>query len=112
MRNCSHGCLTQSQTRVLIDESVTRALHHLVEQEQVDLVVLSAHGHSCHSEWPYSALVNSFITYGTTSLFILQDLPFTESNPTTVERPAENPTMPTRRANEDEGLNVRGQFDI
>lgn len=102
----------KTQTRVLIDDSVTWALHCLVEQEQVDLVVLSAHGHSGQSEWPYGALVNSFITYGATSLLILQDLPFNETKLATVERSAEHPTMPTRRANEDEGLNIRGQFDI
>jgi hypothetical protein len=102
----------KTQTRVLIDDSVTRALHALVAQEQVDLVVLSAHGHSFHSQWPYSALVNSFISYGATSLFILQDLPFDEAQLTTVERHAEYPTMPTRRANGQGGLNIHGQFDI
>ena len=76
------------------------------------MVVLSAHGHTCHSEWPYSALVNSFITYGSTSLFILQDLPFNETKSVTVERLAEGPTMPTRMANGEGGLNIRGQFDI
>lgn len=102
----------KTQIRVLVEDSVTRALHNLVAQEQVDLVVLSAHGHACHSEWPYSALVNSFITYGATSLFILQDIPFNETKRATVERSAESPTMPTRMANEDEGLNIRGKFDI
>jgi nucleotide-binding universal stress UspA family protein len=102
----------KTQTRVLIDDSVARALHQLVKHEQVDLVVLSAHGHSFHSEWPYSALVNSFISYGATSLFILQDLPFNGTKPVTVERMAECPTMPTRRANGEGGLSTRGQFDI
>lgn len=102
----------QTQTRVLIEDSVARALHQLVEQEQIDLVVLSAHGHSCHSELPYSALVNHFITYGATSLFILQDLPSSESKRTAAASAPESLTMPTRRANEDEGLNIRGQFDI
>ena len=60
-------------------------LHELVEQKQVDLVVLTAHGHSCHSQWPYSALVNSFITYGATSLLILQVLPSNEIRRAMVE---------------------------
>ena len=102
----------KTQTRVLVDDSVTRALHDLVEQEQVDLVVLSAHGHSCHSQWPYSALVNSFITYGATSLLILQDLPSNETRRGMVEHVAEDLTMPTRRANGEEGLNVRAHFEI
>ncbi len=102
----------KTQTRVLIADSISQALHELVEQEQVDLVVLSAHGHTCQSEWPYSCLVNSFITYGATSLFILQDLPLEEIKLATVERPAEHPTTPTRWTYEDEGLSIHGQFAI
>lgn len=97
----------KTDIRVLLEESVTRALQSLVNKEQVDLVVVSAHGRSCQSEWPYSALVNSFITYGTTSLFVLQDLPFSEGNQATAGRTAVSPTMPTRMANEDEGINIR-----
>ena len=102
----------KTQIRVLVADSVAGALHELVEQEQVDLVVLSAHGHSCHSQWPYSALVNSFITYGSTSLLILQDLPANETKRAMVEPVAEDLAMPTRRANEVEGLNVRAHFEI
>jgi nucleotide-binding universal stress UspA family protein len=102
----------KAQTRVLIGDSITRELHELVVQEQIDLVVLCAHGHACHSEWPYSALVNSFISYGATSLFILQDLPFNETKRAMVEHVAEDATMPTRSANGEEGLNVRAHFDI
>jgi nucleotide-binding universal stress UspA family protein len=102
----------KTQTRVLIDNSVTRALHDLVRQEQVDLVVLNAHGHSCHSLWPYGALVNNFITYGATSLLILQDLPSYETRRVMVEHVAEELIMPTRSANEEEGLNVRAHFGI
>ncbi|MFN2136703.1 MAG: universal stress protein [Candidatus Promineifilaceae bacterium] len=94
-------------TRVLVDDSVTWALHDLVEQEQADLVVLSAHGYSCHSQWLYSALVNSFITYGATSLLIMQDLPSNETRRAMVESGAADLTMPTRRANAQEGPEVR-----
>ena len=102
----------KAQTRVLIDDSVAWALHDLVEQEHVDLVVLSAHGHSCHTQWLYSALVNSFITYGATSLLILQDLPSNETRRAMIEPVAEDLTMPTRRANEEEGPSVRAHFEI
>ncbi len=101
----------QTQTRVLVDASVSRALHELVKQEQIDLIVLSAHGHSCHSQWPYSALVNSFITYGATSLLILQDLPAREIRRAMAEPAAEDLAMPIRRANEEEGLNVGAHFE-
>jgi nucleotide-binding universal stress UspA family protein len=100
------------QTRVVVDESVTRALHTVVEQEAVDLVVLSAHGHACDSQLPYSALVNSFITYGPTSLLILQDLPSIQIRSVRIEPAAEDLTMPARRGNEEEGLAERARFEI
>lgn len=102
----------QAQTRVLIDDSITRALHGLVDQEQIDMVVLSAHGYSCYSRWPYSALVNSFITYGLTSLFILQDLPANELGRARVVHEAEDLPMPNRSIYGKEGLNVRAHVEI
>lgn len=103
----------KTHTRVLISDSVTQALHDLVEQEQVDLVVLSAHGHSCNSQWPYSALVNSFITYGATSLLILQDLPRNEISRALGVQVADDLTfMPTRSANLEEGPNVYVHAEI
>lgn len=101
-----------AQTRIILSDSVAQALHELVETEQVDLVVLSAHGHSYHTELPYSPLVESIITYGSTSLLILQDLPSGESRRSLFESVVEEATMPTRSGPDDEGLVTRGQFDV
>jgi nucleotide-binding universal stress UspA family protein len=87
-----------AQTRVLIADSLTRALHDLVAQEQVDMVVLCAHGHSCQSQWPYSALVNSFILDGVTSLLILQDIRLNELRHAIGEDVEVDLPMPTRSA--------------
>jgi nucleotide-binding universal stress UspA family protein len=64
-----------AQARVLVADHVTVALHELVDQEKVDLVLLSAHGYSALARWPYGSAVSSFITYGATPLLIVQDLP-------------------------------------
>ncbi|MGD2158141.1 MAG: universal stress protein, partial [Anaerolineales bacterium] len=61
-------------TRLHISEGNSSALHNLVELENVDLVVLSAHGHSGNPKWPYGSFTLSFIAYGTTPLLIVQDL--------------------------------------
>jgi nucleotide-binding universal stress UspA family protein len=63
------------ETRLLVSDSPTVALHDLIEQEQVDLMVMSAHGYSAKAEWPCGSLAINFITYGTTPLLIVQDLP-------------------------------------
>jgi nucleotide-binding universal stress UspA family protein len=62
------------QTRLVTGESVTATLHSLVEDEQVDLVVLSAHGYSATQKYPYGTVSTSFIAYGATPLLIVQDL--------------------------------------
>jgi nucleotide-binding universal stress UspA family protein len=61
------------QTRLLLKDNVAFALHELVEQENVDLVVMSAHGYSGKTRWPYGNVVEKFITYGATPLLIYQD---------------------------------------
>ncbi|MCK4449342.1 MAG: universal stress protein [Anaerolineae bacterium] len=73
------------QTRVLVSDNTAATLHRLVKQENVDLVVLSAHGCSGRTEWPYGSLVVNFIAYGSTPLLIVQDLSVDEIEPTQAE---------------------------
>ncbi|RLD08369.1 MAG: hypothetical protein DRI65_02440 [Chloroflexota bacterium] len=71
--------------RLHIIEGNIRELHKLVELKDVDLVVLSAHGHSGVAKWPYGRVTLNFIVYGTTPLLIVQDLPRIEMEKTTAE---------------------------
>jgi nucleotide-binding universal stress UspA family protein len=66
---------------VLLSDHTAETLHDLVEQANADLVILSAHGYSGGTKWPYGSLVVNFIGYGTTPLMIVQDL-----SPDEVER--------------------------
>ncbi len=66
-------------------DNVIASLHELVEREEIDLVLLSAHGYSGGAKWPYGSVTISFIAYGTTPLLILQDLPPDEVEPTLAE---------------------------
>jgi nucleotide-binding universal stress UspA family protein len=56
-------------------DNAAAALHQLEEQENIDLVTLSAHGYSGNHQWPYGSMVNNFILYGKAPLLIVQDLP-------------------------------------
>jgi nucleotide-binding universal stress UspA family protein len=56
-----------------------------VEQEDIDLVALSAHGYSGNTQWPYGSMVNNFILYSKVPLLIVQDLPIKEE-PVIVDR--------------------------
>jgi nucleotide-binding universal stress UspA family protein len=62
------------ETRALVGTSPTEVLQDVVEQEQVDLVVLSAHGATGTSRWPYGSVTTNFIAYGTTPLLVIQDV--------------------------------------
>jgi nucleotide-binding universal stress UspA family protein len=77
------------QTYLLVNAHVTATLYKLVEQQQVDLVLLSAHGTSGQNQWPYGSIVTSFIMYGATPLLVVQDLSLQEIAPTQAERATE-----------------------
>lgn len=68
------------KTHLLTSDNAAAALHELVENEQIDLVALSAHGYSGHHQWPYGSMVNNFILYGQVPLLIVQDLPTKEES--------------------------------
>jgi nucleotide-binding universal stress UspA family protein len=63
------------QTHLITSENAAVALHQLAEQEQIELLTLSAHGYSGNRQWPYGSMVNNFIMYGKIPLLIVQDLP-------------------------------------
>jgi nucleotide-binding universal stress UspA family protein len=61
------------ETRLLTGDSVAEALHTLVEQESVDLVILNAHGLGGNSRRHFGSLTINFLAYSTTALLIVQD---------------------------------------
>lgn len=65
--------------KVVVSDSVLVGLQALAEGElpgtadDVDLVLLCAHGSCASSRWPYGTVVVGFIVYGSSPLLILQD---------------------------------------
>jgi len=70
---------TAVETRLIVANQVASALHELVDQERIDLVLLSAHGYSGETRWPHGGLVASFVAYGSCPLVIFQDAPGEQS---------------------------------
>lgn len=64
----------QLETHVRVETDISYTLHDLIQQEHVELVLLSAHGYSGNPKWPYGSVTTSFIVYGSTPLLIVQDL--------------------------------------
>ncbi len=79
----SEGLMVGS--RLLVSDNVAKALHDLTEQEEADLVILSAHGCCCVTKWPFGGTVINFITYGNTPLLVVQDLAIYELEPSWAE---------------------------
>ena len=63
------------QTHLVTSDNPIVALHQLTDQENIDMVALSAHGYSGNRQWPYGSLVTNFILYGKVPLLVVQDLP-------------------------------------
>jgi nucleotide-binding universal stress UspA family protein len=58
-----------------------QALLEFVNTNDVDLVVMSAHGYSSETMRPYGSVVSSFIDYSNTALLLIQDLPVEQIRP-------------------------------
>ena len=63
------------RTLLQISDHVAVTLQDIVEHENIDLMILGAHGYSGVSRWPYGSITNRFISDGSTPLLVIQDLP-------------------------------------
>jgi len=63
------------KTRLLSEARVADALLDFANSEQIDLVMMCAHGQSGGNNRLYGSLINNFIYYSSAALFVLQDLP-------------------------------------
>jgi|LDZT01.1.fsa_nt_gi nucleotide-binding universal stress UspA family protein len=79
----------RAETIIESSEKPSITMHNIIDREQIDLVMLSAHGYSGESRWPYGKIALSFIVYGTTPLIIMQDLSIEEVGKTLAEKFAE-----------------------
>jgi nucleotide-binding universal stress UspA family protein len=63
------------ESKLVVSPSISRSLHQIADENNVDLTILSAHGYSGDTRWPFGSVGLGFIVYGSTPLLILQDLP-------------------------------------
>lgn len=76
---------------IIENESVSCAIHDLVEKENVDLVVLCAHGMTGSGSWnwPYGSVARNYIEYGAQTALVIQDVPRAQIRRTAMEIAAE-----------------------
>lgn len=73
------------QTRLEVSPTIGRTLHQIAEDNNIDMAILSAHGYSGGTRWPFGSVCLGFIVYGSSPLLILQDLPFSRIELTRAE---------------------------
>jgi len=74
------------ETCVLEDTSVSSAIHDLASREEdIDIVVLCAHGYTGQFAWPYGSVARNYIEHGTKPVLIIQDVPRSQVQPTAAE---------------------------
>jgi nucleotide-binding universal stress UspA family protein len=76
-------------TCVVENSSVTTAIQELADQEDIDLVILCAHGHSGQMKWPYGTVTHNYIEHGIKPVLIIQDIARPHVRPTAAEVAAE-----------------------
>ncbi len=77
-----------ARTRIAFSEQAAVALYDVIREEQADLVVMSAHGHTGTTRWPHGRTTTHFLLYGATHLLIVQDLAPNQCEPTEAEQAA------------------------
>lgn len=65
----------ETTNHVLVEKTLTRSIHHLIGQQAIDLLILSAHGHSGEAKWPAGSIAENLIRYAEIPTLVVQDLP-------------------------------------
>jgi nucleotide-binding universal stress UspA family protein len=75
---------------VLEHTSASSAIQELASQEEdIDLVVLCAHGYTGQPNWPYGSVARNYMEHGTKPILVIQDVPRSQVPPTAAEVAAE-----------------------
>jgi nucleotide-binding universal stress UspA family protein len=76
----------ECETYVIESIGVASAIQDLANREEdIDLVVLSAHGYTGQFAWPYGSVARNYIEHGTKPVLVIQDVPRSQVLPTAAE---------------------------
>lgn len=63
------------EIRTLEHPSISKALQSLVKKENIDLLIMSAHGHTGQYHHPYGSVAREMLEFGSRPILIIQDIP-------------------------------------
>lgn len=81
-----------AEIRIIEDHRIVQTIINLAKEEQVDLLIFCAHGHTGELSWPFGTVARSFIEYSTKPVLVIQDLNHTDVQPADASQAAD----PTR----------------
>lgn len=64
-----------SESRTIEHRSVSEALQGLVEEENIDMIIMSAHGYTGQHHYPYGSVAREMLEFGARPILIIQDIP-------------------------------------
>lgn len=80
----------ECETCVLENNSISSAIQQFANQgDDIDLVVLCAHGYTGQFSWPYGSVARNYIEHGTKPVLVIQDIPRSQVQPSAAEIAAE-----------------------
>jgi nucleotide-binding universal stress UspA family protein len=79
----------ECETRVVENDGIASAINELANEDDIDLVVLSAHGYTGQFIWPYGTVTRNYIEHGTKPVLVIQDVPRSQVQPTAAQIAAE-----------------------
>jgi nucleotide-binding universal stress UspA family protein len=79
----------ECEIRVVENDGVSSAIQELAAEDDIDLVVLSAHGYTGEFIWPYGTVSRNYMEHGTKPVLVIQDVPRSQVLPTAAQIAAE-----------------------
>lgn len=80
----------ECETHVIENDSVSTAIQELAAKvEDIDLIILCAHGYTGKSSYPYGSIAHHTIQHGTKPVLVMQDVPRAYTHPSVAANIAE-----------------------
>ena len=74
-----------SEIRMIEHHSVSEALQKLVKEEDIDLIIIAAHGYTGQHYYPYGSVTRDMLDFGAKPILIIQDVPLSHVQPSNSE---------------------------